>query len=141
MNDISVVLTQLLSLVLILTIATNIVVQVIKGLVPKSFPTNLLCTLVAFLVTFAAAFVYSNHEGITFEPWQWVGCIGLAFAVSFAAMYGFDKLKEMCEQWKEGHRLTEEDLVQNIEQFAADRKLSVEEVLTAALQSLEEDKK
>lgn len=91
--------TSLMSVALGLTILTNIVVQVIKGITYDKIPTNLLAFIVAFIVTGCAFYVWVSMEGIKIAGWMIVGVIGLAFAVALAAMFGFDKLKELVSQW------------------------------------------
>lgn len=89
----------LLSICLGLMLVTNIIVQVLKGLTYDKIPTNLLAVIVSFIVTTAAAYIYVSINGIVVAGWMIVALIGLAFAVAFAAMFGFDKLKELIEQW------------------------------------------
>lgn len=99
MTEITTIVTTLMSVALGLTILTNIVVQVIKGITYDKIPTNLLAFIVAFIVTGCAFYVWISVEGITVASWMIVGTIGLAFAVALAAMFGFDKLKELINQW------------------------------------------
>lgn len=97
--NVTVVVTTLLSVALGLTILTNIIVQVIKGITYDKIPTNLLAFIVAFIVTGCAFYVWVSVHCITIAGWMIVGVIGLAFAVALAAMFGFDKLKELVNQW------------------------------------------
>lgn len=99
MTDITTIVTTLMSVALGLTLLTNIVVQVIKGITYDKIPTNLLAFIVAFLVTGCAFYVWISVEKIAIAGWMIVGAIGLAFAVALAAMFGFDKLKELVNQW------------------------------------------
>ena len=99
MTEITTIVTTLMSIALGLTILTNIVVQVIKGITYDKIPTNLLAFIVAFIVTGCAFYVWISVEGIAVASWMIVGTIGLAFAVALAAMFGFDKLKELVNQW------------------------------------------
>lgn len=99
MTEITTIVTTLMSVALGLTILTNIVVQVLKGITYDKIPTNLLAFIVAFIVTGCAFYVWVSVEGITVAGWMIVGTIGLAFAVALAAMFGFDKLKELVNQW------------------------------------------
>ena len=92
--------TQLMAVVLALTIITNIVVQVLKGLCSK-LPNNILAFIVALVVTGAAFYVYVCVEDVAVAPWMLVGLLGIAFAVALAAMFGFDKFKEALQQWDE----------------------------------------
>lgn len=98
-TEITTIVTSLMSVALGLTILTNIVVQVIKGITYDKIPTNLLAFIVAFIVTGCAFYIWVSVEGITIAAWMIVGAIGLAFAVALAAMFGFDKLKELIGQW------------------------------------------
>lgn len=99
MAQITSIVTTLMSVALGLTILTNIVVQVIKGITYDKIPTNLLAFIVAFIVTGCAFYIWVSIEGIKVVGWMIVGTIGLAFAVALAAMFGFDKLKELVSQW------------------------------------------
>ena len=99
MAQITSIVTTLMSVALGLTILTNIVVQVIKGITYDKIPTNLLAFIVAFIVTGCAFYIWISVEGIKVVGWMIVGTIGLAFAVALAAMFGFDKLKELVSQW------------------------------------------
>lgn len=97
--EITTVVTTLMSVALGLTILTNIVVQVLKGITYDKIPTNLLAFIVAFVVTGCAFYIWVSVEGIKVVGWMIVGATGLAFAVALAAMFGFDKLKELVNQW------------------------------------------
>lgn len=99
MTEITTIITTLMSVALGLTILTNIVVQVIKGITYDKIPTNLLAFIVAFIVTGCAFYVWISLECIKLAGWMIVGAIGIAFAVALAAMFGFDKLKELVGQW------------------------------------------
>lgn len=99
MTEITTIVATLMSVALGLTVLTNIVVQVLKGITYDKIPTNLLAFIVAFIVTGCAFYVWVSVEGITVAGWMIVGAIGLAFAVALAAMFGFDKLKELVNQW------------------------------------------
>lgn len=94
MHDLSGVLT----LVLALTLVTNLVVQVLKGLMPDHVPTNLLAFLVAVAVTFAAGYGLWAYYRFALTGWMVVALIALAFAVAYAAMFGYDKLMQLVEQ-------------------------------------------
>lgn len=91
--------TLLVSAIFGLMVITNVVTQVLKSLTYDKIPTNLLACLVAFIVTAAAGFIYVSINSVTIVPWMIVAAIGLAFFVAFAAMFGFDKLRELIDQW------------------------------------------
>ena len=78
----------ILSLVGVLVVITNIIVQVLKKLTWDKLPTNILATLVAIVLTLGAFFAYCQIKSIT-VVW---------YMVAYAAMFGFDKLKEVIAQ-------------------------------------------
>ena len=88
----------ILSIVGVLVVITNIIVQVLKKLTWDKLPTNILATLVALLLTLAAFFAYCQIKSITVVWYMVAAAIVLGFFVSYAAMFGFDKLKEAIMQ-------------------------------------------
>lgn len=88
----------ILSIVGVLVIVTNIIVQVLKKLTWDKLPTNILATLVALLLTLAAFFAYCQINGITVVWYMVAAAVVLGFFVAYAAMFGFDKLKEAVMQ-------------------------------------------
>ena len=88
----------ILSSVGVLVVITNIIVQVLKKLTWDKLPTNILATLVALLLTLAAFFAYCQIKSITVVWYMVAAAIVLGFFVAYAAMFGFDKLKEAIMQ-------------------------------------------
>ena len=88
----------ILSIVGVLVVITNIIVQVLKKLTWDKLPTNILATLVALLLTLAAFFAYCQINGITVVWYMVAAAVVLGFFVAYAAMFGFDKLKEAIMQ-------------------------------------------
>jgi len=88
----------ILSIVGVLVVITNIIVQVLKKLTWDKLPTNILATLVALLLTLAAFFAYCQIKSITVVWYMVAATIVLGFFVAYAAMFGFDKLKEAIMQ-------------------------------------------
>lgn len=91
------VISYILVAVAILVAATNIITQVLKGILPKTLPTNILAFVVAMVVTLAAFFAVLQIIGLAFRWYLLAGAIVLGFAVAYAAMYSFDKLKQILE--------------------------------------------
>lgn len=84
----------ILVMVGMLTALTNIVVQVIKQVTWNKLPTNILVLLVAMVLCLGAFCAYAQVNGIPIT-WYLIGAVVvLGFLVAFAAMFGFDKLKE-----------------------------------------------
>lgn len=97
-QNIPAVIAVILPLVLVLMVVTNIIVEVLKGLTWGKLPTNLLAFVIAMTVTLLAFFAMCQIAGVTITWYMVVGAIVLGFFVCFAAMYGFDKLKQTMEQ-------------------------------------------
>ena len=97
-QNIPAVVSIILSLVLVLMIVTNIIVQVLKDLTWGKLPTNVLAFAVAMAVTLAAFFAVCQITGTSVTWYMIVGAVVMGFFVCFAAMYGFDKLKQTMEQ-------------------------------------------
>ena len=98
-QNIPAVISVILPLVLALMIVTNIIVEVVKGLTWGKLPTNVLAFFVAMAVTLLAFFAMCQIASVRVTWYMVVGAIVLGFFVCFAAMYGFDKLKQTMEQF------------------------------------------
>lgn len=90
----------ILSIVGILVVVTNIVVQVLKKLTWDKLPTNILATIVAMVLTLAAFFAYCQIKAVPVVWYMVAAAVVLGFFVAYAAMFGFDKLKEAIMQLK-----------------------------------------
>ena len=91
MNDISMLIPVIGALVAL----TNIVVEVIKKITWDKFPTNLVATIVAEVLTLNAFFAYTSYKSINVVWYSVVSAIVVGIMVAYAAMFGFDKLKEI----------------------------------------------
>lgn len=98
MSDFTVYIPMLLALVLALTLVTNLIVQVLKSLLYDWIPTNLLAFLVAVLVTAGTGFALWSYYKFVITGWMIAALVALAFAVAYAAMFGYDKLEQLVEQ-------------------------------------------
>ena len=98
-QNIPAVISIILPVALALMIVTNIIVEVVKGLTWGKLPTNVLAFFVAMAVTLLAFFAMCQIAGVPITWYMVVGAIVLGFFVCFAAMYGFDKLKQTMEQF------------------------------------------
>ena len=97
-QNIPVAVAVILPLVLVLMIVTNIIVEVLKKLTWGKIPTNVLAFLVAMTVTLLAFFAFCQIMDIRIAWYMIVGAVVLGIFVAYAAMYGFDKLKQTIEQ-------------------------------------------
>ena len=91
-------LSTILTIVGILVVLTNIVVQVLKKATWGKLSTNILAIIVSMVLTLVTFFAYCQINAIAVVWYMVVAAIVLGFLVSYAAMFGFDKLKEALAQ-------------------------------------------
>lgn len=87
-----------LPVVLALMVATNIIVEVLKKLTWGRLPTNLLVFAVAMIVTLLAFFAVCQIMGMAVTWYMVAAAVVLGVFVAYAAMFGFDKLRQTLEQ-------------------------------------------
>lgn len=92
-------LSKALMVIAMLVALTNIVVEVLKALLPK-VPTNYLAIAVAMLLTLLAFFVWMAYMHLAFIWYYLAAAMIMGMLVAYAAMFGFDKLKEAFERLK-----------------------------------------
>lgn len=97
-QNIPLAISAILVAVMILMVITNIIVEVLKKLTWDKVPTNILAVLVAMVVTLVAFFSICQIEKIEVTWYLVAGAVGLGFTVAFAAMFGFDKLRQTLDQ-------------------------------------------
>ena len=87
-------LSVILSIIGVLVVLTNIIVQVVKKVTWGKLPTNILAVIVSMALTLVAFFAYCQIKAIVVVWYMVVAAVVLGFLVAYAAMFGFDKLKE-----------------------------------------------
>ena len=92
--------TIVMAAMAILVFVTNIIVEVLKGLFPK-IPTNIVAVVVALTVTVLAAVILCAVLKITIMWYYAVGAVVLGIFVGYAAMFGFDKFKDVWDKLKQ----------------------------------------
>lgn len=97
-QNIPVVAALVLPLVLVLMVVTNIIVEVLKKLTWEKLPTNILAFAVAMVVTLLAFFAVCQIMGVAVTWYMVVAAVVLGVFVAYAAMFGFDKLRQTMEQ-------------------------------------------
>ena len=88
-------LSVIIAIVGVLVTLTNVIVEVAKKATWDKLPTNILALIVAVALTLAAGFAYCQIEAITITWYIVVAFVVVGFMVAYAAMFGFDKLKEI----------------------------------------------
>ncbi len=91
MNDLAV----LLPVIGLLVALTNIITQVLKRVTWDKLPTNVVAVIVAMVLTVAAGIAYCQVKTVAITWYLVVGLVVGGFAVAYAAMFGFDKLREI----------------------------------------------
>lgn len=83
------------SIIGVLVVLTNITVQVIKKSTWDKIPTNLTAVVVSLVLTIAAFVAYFQINKITITWYMIFGVVVIGMMVAYAAMFGYDKLKEV----------------------------------------------
>lgn len=81
-----------------LTAVTNVIVEVLKRATWDKLPTNLLAVLVAMVLALVAFFAYAAYMSLAVLWYYVAAAVVVGFAMAYAAMFGFDKLKEAIGQ-------------------------------------------
>lgn len=97
MQYIPLAVSAILLAALILTVITNIITQVVKKITWDKIPTNILAVVVAMAVTLVAFFA-ACQVMLPSVTTKVAGAVALGLFVAYAAMFGFDKLREALEQ-------------------------------------------
>ncbi len=88
----------LTAIVGVLTLGTNVITEVLKRTVTK-IDARVTALIVAMALTLTAFFGYAAVSEITVEWYMVAGAVVTGFFVSYAAQFGFDKLKELIAKY------------------------------------------
>ena len=86
--------SAVISIIGVLVALTNIIVQVVKKAVWDKLPTNVLAVIVSMVLTLVTFFAYCQIKAIAVVWYMVAAAVVLGFMVSYAAMFGYDKLME-----------------------------------------------
>lgn len=89
--DISVIIT----IIGVLVALTNIIVEVAKKATWDKLPTNVLALVVAEVLTIASGIAYCQIKAVPMEWYIVAALVVMGFMVAYAAMFGFDKLRQV----------------------------------------------
>ena len=87
----------LLGIMFLLTFTVNIIVEVVKQLIPK-VPTDIVVFIISIVITVLALYIAASVMKITVMWYYAVGAVVLGVFVAYAAMFGFDKFKELYDR-------------------------------------------
>ena len=93
-------LPAIITIIGVLVALTNIVVQVLKTSTWEKLPTNLLALIVAEVLTLGAGIAYCQINAVRLAWYLIAALVVVGFMVAYAAMFGFDKLKEI-KDWSD----------------------------------------
>lgn len=88
-------LSIIIAIIGVLVALTNIIVEVTKKATWDKLPTNVLALIVAIVLTLAAGIAYFQIKALPLTWYVIAALIVLGFMVAYAAMFGFDKLREI----------------------------------------------
>lgn len=88
-------ITTIITIIGALVALTNVIVQVLKKVTWDKLPTNILAWIVAEVLTVAAGIAYFQIKEYVLVWYAVLALVVLGFMVAFAAMFGFDKLREV----------------------------------------------
>ena len=92
-------IAEILSVVGALMIIVNLITEIAKKLGLKK--TNLFVAILSEVLTLICFFAYVDVKSISIEWYFVVGAVFVGLAVAYAAMFGYDKLKQALLQIKE----------------------------------------
>lgn len=92
--------STLITAIGVLVALTNIIVEVIKKVTWDRVPTNIVATLVAEAITLVAFFAWTSINSTPVVWYYVVAAVVVGVMVAYAAMFGFDKLKEVLQGLK-----------------------------------------
>ena len=88
----------ILPVVLVLMVVTNIIVEVLKKLLWEKMPTNVLAFATAVIVTLLAFFAFCSITHTAVVWYMVAGAVITGVFVAYAAMFGYDKLRQTISQ-------------------------------------------
>lgn len=98
MDNLAQIVSYTLTLVGVLVAVTNVIVEVVKKATWDKLPTNILALVVAVALTVVCLYAVAALAGFTVLWYYVVAAVIAGFFVAYAAMFGYDKLKEVLAQ-------------------------------------------
>lgn len=87
--------TSLLTVIGVLVALVNIITEVVKKATWDKIPSSLLAVIISLVLTLVAFFAYCQFSAIAITWYLVVAAVVVGFMVAYAAMFGYDKLKEI----------------------------------------------
>lgn len=86
--------TAIMTMIGIIMALTNIITEVLKKVTWDKLPTNILVVIISEALTLAFGAAYAQINAVPITWYMVVGAVVVGLLVAYAAMFGFDKLKE-----------------------------------------------
>jgi len=98
-------ISALITVVGALVALVNIITEVLKKVTWNKIPSSLLAVITSLVLTVAAFFAYAQiTSSIPIVWYTIVAAVIVGFMVAYAAMFGFDKLKEILNSLGSGDK-------------------------------------
>lgn len=88
-------ITMLVTIIGVLVALTTVIVEVAKKATWDKLPTNIVALIVAEVLTLGSGIAYCQIESVAITWYIVAGLIVSGCMVAYAAMFGFDKLREI----------------------------------------------
>lgn len=88
-------LSVIIAIIGVLVALTNVIVEVAKKATWDKLPTNILALIVGEVLTIGAGIAYFQIKDIAIVWYMIAALVVAGFMVAYAAMFGFDKLREI----------------------------------------------
>lgn len=95
--------SSLITMIGVLVALTNLIVEVLKKVTWSKLPTNALTLMVALALTILLGLAYFQMKSVPLTWYLIISLVVTGFLVAYAAMFGFDKLKEILEGLRDGN--------------------------------------
>ena len=83
----------LMTIIGALTVLTNLVTEVVKPFTRVKIPSEVVAVIIAEVLTLVAYFGWTDYKALPVEWYTVVAAVIVGLLVSYAAQFGFDKLK------------------------------------------------
>lgn len=88
-------LSVIIAIIGVLVALTNVIVEVAKKATWDKLPTNILALIVGEVLTVGTGIAYFQIKDIAIVWYMIAALVVAGFMVAYAAMFGFDKLREI----------------------------------------------
>ena len=88
-------LSVIIAIIGVLVALTNVIVEVAKKATWDKLPTNILALIIGEVLTTGTGIAYFQIKDIAIVWYMIAALVVAGFMVAYAAMFGFDKLREI----------------------------------------------